>query len=365
MKIKERAARRFSEKILAWYDKHGRKDLPWQKNLDDKKSAPYRVWLSEVMLQQTQVATVIPYFERFMEEYPTLRDLANASQDDVLHLWSGLGYYARARNLHATAKYLVEKQDGKFPDNVDALSRLPGVGRSTAGAIASIAFRRRAAILDGNVKRVLARHFAIPGIPVAGKAEKQFWEIAEALTPEVRIHDYTQAIMDMGATLCTRSKPCCEECPLKKTCIAYQQGSQARFPEKKSKTKKIPVKQTRMLLLVNPQREVYLERRPPLGIWGGLWSLPELPLDQDIKVWCKSRFGIVAKNIRPMEEIIHAFSHFHLQIYPLVVELSRDAMENAVRDGRNDGLWCNIADGGIRKLRKGMAAPVSKLLALL
>lgn len=363
--VDKKTAGRFSDRILAWYDEHGRKNLPWQKNLGDKNSAPYRVWLSEIMLQQTQVATVIPYFERFIAEYPTLQDLAHASEDDVLHLWSGLGYYARARNLHTAAKYVIENHRGKFPDTVEALSRLPGVGRSTAGAIASIAFKKHAAILDGNVKRVLARHFAIPGVPVANQAEKQFWQMAEALTPQARVNDYTQAIMDLGATLCTRSQPRCDECPLKKTCMARQQGSQAKFPEKKIKTKRIPVKETLMLLLVNPQREVYLEKRPAQGIWGGLWSLPELSIDQDVKAWCKSRFGVAIKNVRPMEEVVHTFSHFHLRIHPVVVELSRVPKESFVRDTEQEGLWCNMAGDGVRKLRKGMAAPVSKLLKLL
>jgi A/G-specific adenine glycosylase len=363
--ISASAARRFNERVLAWYDMHGRKNLPWQKNLGDKKDAPYRVWLSEIMLQQTQVATVIPYFEQFITEYPTLQGLASASQDDVLHLWSGLGYYARARNLHTAAKYVMEKHHGKFPDTVEALSRLPGVGRSTAGAIASIAFKKRAAILDGNVKRVLARHFAIPGIPVASKAEKKFWQIAEALTPQTRVNDYTQAIMDLGATLCTRNLPRCDECPLKKTCIACHQGSQAEFPQKKIKTKKVPVKETAMLLMLNPEGEVYLEKRPVQGIWGGLWSLPELPVDEAVKPWCKSRFGVAVKSIRPMEDIVHTFSHFHLRIHPLVVELSRMPLESFIQDGGREGLWCNMASDGVKKLRKGMAAPVSKLLKLI
>lgn len=362
--ISAATATRFNQRLLAWYDANGRKNLPWQKKLADK-NAPYRIWLSEIMLQQTQVATVIPYFESFVAEYPTLRDLAKASEDDVLHLWSGLGYYARARNLLAAAQHVMEKHEGKFPETVEELCRLPGVGRSTAGAIASIAFKKHAAILDGNVKRVLARHFAIPGIPVASKAEKEFWQIAEALTPQTRVNDYTQAIMDLGATLCTRSQPRCEICPLVKTCAAHQQGTQAQFPEKKIKVKKMPVKETTMLLVVNPQREVYLEKRPAQGIWGGLWSLPELSDDQDVKLWCKSRWGVSVKNVRPMEEIVHTFSHFHLWIHPLVVELSRAPKESLIQDSAQDSLWCNMTGDGVRKLRKGMATPVSKLLKLL
>jgi A/G-specific adenine glycosylase len=362
MKIPKASASRFSQRVLAWYDQHGRKNLPWQKHLSDKKQAPYRVWLSEIMLQQTQVATVIPYFEKFITEYPTLQDLARASQDDVLHLWSGLGYYARARNLHTAAKMLVKQHEGRFPDTVEALSELPGIGPSTAGAIISIAYRKRATILDGNVKRVLARHFALPGVPAAGKAEKNFWALAEQLTPATRVNHYTQAIMDLGATLCTRSQPRCGECPLQKTCVARQQGTQAAFPEKKLQRKKMPLKETRMLLVMTPRREVYLQKRPPQGIWGGLWSLPELALSESIRPWCRQTFGVAVRHTIPLEEVLHTFSHFQLRIHPVVVELSAAVPARSVGDNPLEELWYNVAGGRRATLKKGLAAPVSKLL---
>lgn len=367
MKIPAASASRFSQRLLAWYDQHGRKNLPWQKNLSDKKPSdkkhrPYRVWLSEIMLQQTQVATVIPYYEKFLAEYPTVQDLAKASQDEVLHLWSGLGYYARARNLHAAAQVVTEKYAGRFPDTVAELSDLPGIGPSTAGAIISIAYQQRATILDGNVKRVLARHFALPGVPTSGAAENNFWTVAEQLTPHSRVHHYTQAIMDLGATLCTRTQPRCDVCPLKTTCIARREGRQGEFPEKKLQRKKIPVKETRMLLVTNPRGEVYLQKRPPHGIWGGLWSPPELALDKAIGPWCQQTFGVVPRHTRPLEEVLHTFSHFRLRIQPWVVELPKAALASAVADNAPAELWYNVTSGGRTALKKGLAAPVSKLL---
>src|SRR5579872_382769 len=255
----------FQKKILTWFDQHGRKTLPWQ---IDK--TPYRVWVSEVMLQQTQVNTVIPYFERFMQRFPTIETLANATEDEILHLWTGLGYYSRARNLHRSAKKMAGKI---FPATLDDLQTLPGIGRSTAGAILAIAFQKKAAILDGNVKRVLTRFCGI----TEGLSEKftleKLWKTAESLTPEKRIADYTQAMMDLGATICIRGKPHCEICPLEKKCIAHKLGIEKNLPIAKLK-KTLPVKQATFFILQH-QQEFFLQKRPPVGIWGGLWSLPE------------------------------------------------------------------------------------------
>ena len=258
----------FARRLLAWFDLHGRKDLPWQQAI-----SPYRVWVSEIMLQQTQVKTVIPYFENFMARFPAIHDLAAASQDEVLHHWTGLGYYARARNLHKTAKIIVADHEGEMPLTVDALVSLPGIGRSTAGAIVSICSGRRAAILDGNVKRVLARHFAIEGWPGSTAAVKSLWAKAEELTPVDRVADYTQAIMDLGATVCTRATPACEQCPMHGTCIALATNRIAELPGRKPK-KDLLVRQTTMLI-IESGNSVLLEQRPPAGLWGGLWSLPD------------------------------------------------------------------------------------------
>jgi A/G-specific adenine glycosylase len=263
----------FAERVLAWYDIHGRKHLPWQQDI-----TPYKVWVSEIMLQQTQVTTVIPYFERFMQSFPSVVELANAAQDDVLHHWTGLGYYARARNLHKAAKQIVEVHGGTFPDNIDDVIALPGIGRSTAGAVLSISRNQRHPILDGNVKRVLARYYAIGGWPGQKAVENALWEVAEKNTPEKRSANYTQVMMDLGAMVCTRSKPKCDECPLQHDCLAYAQGAQTEFPGKKPK-KAIPERST---LLIVPlfQQQVYLEQRPSSGLWGGLYGFIEA---QDIE----------------------------------------------------------------------------------
>ncbi len=252
----------FQQNILTWFDQHGRKDLPWQKDI-----SPYRVWLSEIMLQQTQVTTVIPYFNAFIEKFPDINTLANAPLDEVLHLWSGLGYYARARNLHKTAQLIAEL--GYFPDSLEALNKLPGIGLSTAGAILSIAFNKSHPILDGNVKRVLTRFKAVSGWSGDSGVNKQLWAISAQLTPKQRVADYTQAIMDLGATLCTRNKPKCDACPIKSFCIAKLTDTVALFPAPKP-TKFIPTKKLTLLLLRNIDHSILLEKRPPTGIWGGL-----------------------------------------------------------------------------------------------
>ncbi|MBD3609161.1 MAG: A/G-specific adenine glycosylase, partial [Gammaproteobacteria bacterium] len=275
----------FAERLLVWFDQHGRKELPW------KSSDPYRVWISEIMLQQTQVTTVIPYFERFITRFPDIATLAMAKQDEVLHLWTGLGYYARARNLHKAAQIIQQQYQGRFPEDFDQVIALPGIGRSTAGAILAQAMEQRHAILDGNVKRLLSRLYVIEGWPGEKQTENKLWQLAEELTPRQRIADYTQAVMDIGATLCKRSKPDCDHCPFHNHCQARRQGRQAELPHRKPKKDK-PVKRCHMLILQDAQGHVLLQQRPPSGIWGGLWSLPECPEDIDILHWSQAPLGL-------------------------------------------------------------------------
>ncbi len=306
----------FSQRLLVWFDHHGRKDLPWQHPI-----TPYRVWLSEIMLQQTQVSTVIPYFQRFVDTFPDVTTLAAASEDEVLHLWTGLGYYARARNLHKAAQRITSEYGGRFPGTVEELEQLPGIGRSTAGAIVSIAFGRRASILDGNVKRVLARHDAVPGWPGTTAVARQLWEIAERHTPEARVADYTQAIMDLGATLCTRTRPRCGECPLHGDCTAYHQGNPEDYPGKKPK-KTQPVRTAFFLLIEDEEGRLLLEQRPSPGLWGGLWCFPQAQTENEIDSLCQ-RLGV-----RPGDKTFeasrrHTFSHFHLDYTPVRIVAKR------------------------------------------
>ncbi|MGQ9427177.1 A/G-specific adenine glycosylase [Gilvimarinus sp. F26214L] len=337
----------FSGAVLQWFDQHGRTELPWQKNL-----TAYRVWLSEVMLQQTQVGTVIPYFERFTQAFPTVKDLAAAPLDEVLHLWTGLGYYARARNLHACAKRVVADYDGEYPDSVEELAELPGIGRSTAGAIFSLTWDRPAPILDGNVKRVLARFYAVEGWPGRTAVAKRLWALAEQNTPESRSANYTQAMMDLGATVCTPRRPQCEICPLVTQCLAAR-GNPEDYPGKKAK-KALPVRQVQMLLLLNPRGEILLEQRPPQGIWGGLWSLPELapeaePIDYAGGLCPKANL------LERWSTLRHTFSHYHLDISPVLLQLGTEPAR-IMADDRF--LWYNSA----RPANVGLAAPVKRLL---
>jgi len=346
------ASSSFASRVLHWFDQFGRKDLPWQ--LD---TSPYRVWVSEIMLQQTQVKTVIPYFERFMAAFPTVQALAAAEQDQVLHLWTGLGYYARARNLHSTAKIVCDTLHGNFPGTVEGLCELPGIGRSTAGAIVSIACRRRAVILDGNVKRVLARHRAVPGWPGQARVHQQLWQIADHYTPDGRSADYSQAMMDLGATLCTRAAPACERCPLAEDCSARIQGEPLAYPAKKPR-KAMPVKNTTFLMARTGSGEIWLERRPSPGIWGGLWCFPEIPGAAHCANWCLDRWGLEPTSIEPWDTFRHTFSHYHLDIQPLQVSLPGTPTE--VMAGQ-DRLWYNSR----RPPQIGLAAPVAGLLAKL
>ena len=337
----------FADRILAWFDVHGRKDLPWQQPKD-----PYRTWVSEIMLQQTQVQTVIPYFERFMQRFPDVRALADAAQDEVLQHWSGLGYYARARNLHRAAQIIRDEHGGAFPDTLEGVTALPGIGRSTAGAILSLALDQRHPILDGNVKRVLARHEAIAGWPGQTAVANQLWEIAERNTPTDRVADYTQAIMDLGATLCTRSKPACERCPIATDCIALSSGSVTELPGRKPKKDK-PLRTTTMVL-ANHDGHVYLERRPESGIWGGLWSLPEVN-DAGVEDWCRDRLESEPRELESWQVLRHSFSHYDLDIRPILVRVGAPLSKVADCD---DATWHRLDDN----LPGGMAAPVSKLI---
>lgn len=288
-----------TKSVLNWFESHGRKNLPWQKNI-----TPYRVWLSEIMLQQTQVTTVIPYFERFIKQFPTLKKLALANEDTVLHLWTGLGYYSRARNLLKTAKIIQKEFQSKFPTDLTTLQQLPGIGRSTAGAILALSMHQQATILDGNVKRVLSRVFALN----AWQHEKKLWAIAEALTPKKNIAAYTQAMMDLGAMICTRTKPKCTICPLQKQCIAYRHEQQTEFPGKKPK-KTLPIRQIQLLLLYDNQGKILLEKRPAKGIWGGLWSLPEYN-HVDIKHFCEKTYHCEIKSLKKQPPFRHTFRTF-------------------------------------------------------
>ncbi|HEX5421741.1 MAG TPA: A/G-specific adenine glycosylase, partial [Gammaproteobacteria bacterium] len=301
--------------LLEWYERYGRHDLPWQ-----RERSPYFVWVSEVMLQQTQVATVIPYFERFTARFHSLPALAAAELDEVLALWSGLGYYARARNLHRAARLAVERHGGELPEGLDALTSLPGVGRSTGGAILALSRGARHAILDGNVKRVLARYHAVEGWPGRREVELALWQHAEAHTPRERVADYTQAIMDLGATLCTRTRPACTVCPIAAGCRACRLGIQARLPAARPKRAR-PRRRSSVLVVEDPARRVLLERRPAAGIWGGLFSLPELPGDEAAADWTRRRLGVAPAYEQRLERIEHAFTHFDLDIEPIRLRL--------------------------------------------
>jgi len=340
----------FAERVLKWFDSHGRKKLPWQED-----RTPYRVWISEIMLQQTQVNTVIPYYLRFMERYPTVQHLAEAETDHVLHLWTGLGYYARARNLHTASKTIAASHQGELPNSVEQLMELEGIGQSTAGAIAALSMNIRAPILDGNVKRVLTRFHAIEGWPEQNKIKSKLWEIAERLTPTARVDDYTQAMMDLGSMVCTRSKPLCKDCPLSSKCESLKLELTHSIPGKKPK-KTLPIKSVAMFILQNEKGEVLLEKRPPSGIWGSLFSLPEAAdVDQmpELGNIVIDEEAFEAKEV--LESIRHTFSHYHLDINPISLRNYRKADEVAESDS---WLWYPLD----HSVEVGLAAPVKKLL---
>ncbi|ANO33746.1 A/G-specific adenine glycosylase [Vibrio breoganii] len=340
----------FANQILTWYQQYGRKHLPWQQD----KTA-YKVWLSEIMLQQTQVATVIPYFERFLEQFPDVNSLAKAHIDEVLHLWTGLGYYARARNLHKSAQIVADQYNGSFPLDIEELNALPGIGRSTAGAILSSVFNQPHPILDGNVKRVLARCNAIDGWPGKKVVENALWAVASEHTPDKRVDEYNQAMMDMGAMVCTRSKPKCSLCPVSEHCVAFKQQNQTDYPGKKPKKEK-PTKQTWFVIL-HHNDEVWLEQRPSSGIWGGLHCFPEQP-NADIQHYLQT-LGCSEGEINNAKTLIafkHTFSHYHLDITPVLLNLEQ--VPSLVME-QNQGLWYNLS----QPQKLGLAAPVKNLLA--
>jgi len=341
----------FARKIVAWQRKHGRHDLPWQQSRD-----PYRIWLAEVMLQQTQVAAVIPYYERMVARLPDVRALARASQDAILRLWSGLGYYARARNLHAAARLIVRQHAGKLPDTAAQLQLLPGVGRSTAAAIAAFAYGRRAAILDGNVKRLLARCFGIAGYPGERAVEARLWELAEGLLPRRALPAYTQALMDLGATVCTRSQPKCTQCPLSTQCVARRDGLIALLPAPRPR-RPLPLRRATWLVLLH-RGCVLLERRPTTGLWGGLWAFPELPQGgakaSEARTFCRRELGSEVGAVRRLRVIEHGFTHFRLRALPLRCSV-RAVASRAEAPGR---LWLEVGDAA----RAAVPAPVRGLL---
>ena len=335
----------FASHLIRWQRQHGRHDLPWQ------GTDAYRVWLSEIMLQQTQVATVTPYYQRFVASFPTIAALAAASEEQVLTHWSGLGYYARGRNLHRAARIIVEKYHSEFPRQYEQILELPGVGRSTAAAICALAYHERRAILDGNVKRVMARYCGISGSPSEKTVEAQLWQQAEALLPQRDVARYIQAQMDLGATLCTRSKPKCGECPVHSDCVAFQSGRVSELPTPRPR-KVVPERHTTFLLLLHGN-DILLEKRPGSGIWGGLWCPPQFDDEEAAKDWFV-RNGMTASQGERLETFTHTFTHFKLHITPLKIQLAR----KPVRAAQPGSVWLDVEE----TLRAAIPTPVRKVL---
>jgi A/G-specific adenine glycosylase len=335
-------------RLIEWHAKHGRHDLPWQ-----HERTPYRVWVSEIMLQQTQVATVIPYYQRFMERFPTVRALADAPIDDVLHLWAGLGYYARARNLHRAAIRIRDEFNGEFPRDFEAVADLPGIGRSTAGAILALSLNQRFAILDGNVKRVLSRFFGVEGDPSDRIVIERLWQLSEKSTPQEGVSIYTQAIMDLGATICTRRNPLCAYCPLSDDCFARRTGRQHELPAPKAARSR-KSRHVFMLVAMRDDASVFLERRPESGIWGGLWCFPEFDSPSAAQTYALSSLRNTRESLQTLGDVEHAFTHFDLVITPLLAHCAGPAgvMDDA------QSVWYNPRDPG----RIGLPAPIKTLL---
>ncbi|MEJ0086526.1 MAG: A/G-specific adenine glycosylase [Pseudomonadota bacterium] len=337
-------------RLLAWHAKAGRHDLPWQQD-----RSPYRVWVSEIMLQQTQVATVIPYFKRFMRRFPDVHALADAPADEVLHLWTGLGYYARARNLHRAAQLIRDEHGGEFPRTLDAVVELPGVGRSTAGAILALATGARHAILDANVKRVLARFLAVPGAVDSAATQAKLWELAQRETPEENVATYTQAIMDLGATVCRAPEPFCDDCPIAADCRARIEGRQTELPEPKRRRAARKLKRA-VMLVARKDSAVLLVQRPPNGIWGGLWCLPEFADRDAAESFAVARLTNVSLVLAPLPDIEHSFTHFDLVITPIVAQVG-----TLPGVGEAGALWYDLA----KPARVGLPAPIKTLLGSL
>ena len=336
----------FATTLIAWQKVNGRHDLPWQNTID-----AYTIWVSEIMLQQSQVSTVIGFYGKFMQRFPDIGTLANATQEEVLEYWSGLGYYSRARNLHNAAGIIMDTHNGIFPSDVADMKSLPGIGRSTAAAIASFAFNQVETILDGNVKRVLARHFLVEGWTSSPKVEKSLWTIAESLLPKQDMVAYTQGLMDLGSTICTRSKPQCGECPLKTSCQAHAENRTKELPTPKPK-KVIPQKQTTMLLIFNGN-EVMLEKRPQRGIWAGLWSFPEISMHEIASEVALKRFCFVVEVEEPLAIIQHVFTHFKLEILPQPLQVTLQIQTNLPNT-----IWLPIDDA----ISAAIPAPVRRIL---
>jgi A/G-specific adenine glycosylase len=334
--------------LIAWHAQQGRHDLPWQSD-----RTPYRVWVSEIMLQQTQVSTVIPYYTRFMQQFPNVRALADAPIDDVLHLWTGLGYYARARNMHRSAVMVRDEFGGEFPSTFDAVASLPGIGRSTAGAILALSQGQRFPILDGNVRRVLSRYFGVEGSAAERAVSERLWELADACTPAKKVDVYTQAIMDLGATVCTRRKPLCAYCPLSENCVAKLTGRQHELPSPRPARER-RVRKVFMLVAVREDGSVLLERRPETGVWGGLWCLPEFDTSNDVRSYMRQTLEKAQDKPRALDCIEHAFTHFDLVITPLMARCAGNA---GVMDGART-VWYNTRSPA----RIGLPAPVKTLL---
>jgi len=326
-------AEAFQHALLSWFDLHGRKDLPWQLT-----PTPYRVWVAEIMLQQTQVKTVIPYYLGFMERFPDVATLAHAEQDAVLGLWSGLGYYARARHLHAAARQIVERFAGRLPDDLEHLASLPGIGRSTAGAILSMGYGCRASILDGNVKRVLCRYAEIDGWPGDPAVSRSLWHLAESLTPSHRVRDYNQAMMDLGALVCVKRQPACAACPLETACAARQNQRVEALPKARTRTP-LPSRACFMLVMTTAAREVYLEQNPPSGLWGGLWVFPEFESRHELECWCLEH-GLDQTRLASLPPRRHSFSHYHLDYTPVLLNgVSRPTTVREAHQG-----WFRVDD---------------------
>jgi len=350
----------FAERLIAWQRKNGRHDLPWQGGHD-----PYRIWLSEIMLQQTQVDTVIPYYQRFVERFPDLDRLAAAPVEDVMALWSGLGYYARARNLHRAAQRIIESHGGSFPRSAVDIATLPGIGRSTAAAIAAFAFGERAAILDGNVKRVLCRIFGVEGFPGEKRVENQLWALAESLLPAREVGRYIQAQMDLGATLCTRGKPACARCPFFDDCVARRDDRQGELPTARPK-RAVPRRSARFAVIMR-EGTVLLERRPPVGIWGGLLALPEIPGTiadtlADVSAWTAECFGVDCVESSALTPVTHTFTHFVLEIQPVLLNTAAATHGLVAENGALQWLALSVLEGAalptpVRKILEALATP--------
>jgi A/G-specific adenine glycosylase len=342
----------FAGRIITWQRAHGRHDLPWQRTRD-----PYAIWLSEIMLQQTQVATVIPYYLRFRERFPDIASLAQADEDEVLRLWSGLGYYSRARNLHQAAQLIVTRHAGRFPATRAEIEALPGIGRSTAAAIAGFAFGARAAILDGNVKRVLARHFAVDGYPGERAVEQRLWALAESLLPEAELETYIQGLMDLGASVCTTRNPGCARCPVQASCGAFAGNRVQDMPTQRPR-RTLPLRHTAMVVFRHAG-DVLLQKRPATGVWPGLWCFPEVADEAEARLVAMRRYGCEVARIERLGGLRHSFTHFHLEITPLVVWVAR-RVPHAAQPGI---VWLPIEeaiDGAlptpVRRVLRGLTA---------